>query len=118
MDRFSVENVSRILQFAAKEHKETTSRTETATSPNSLLYAGILFPALTQSMARHLASRGGNVLDLEERVSDGNGLLLLSQLGVASADSGAPARARGRCGRVRDRAGSGLASELSELHAR
>ncbi|KAJ8124926.1 hypothetical protein O1611_g8715 [Lasiodiplodia mahajangana] len=68
-------NDARVIQYAVDKFNDMVPRIEAAVSSEKLLIIVASFQPLTQPMISQAAASGGNMLGLEERVKDGNGVL-------------------------------------------
>lgn len=68
-------NDARVIQYAVDKFNEIARRIEAAVSSENLILVVGSFQPLTQPMVSQAAANGGNMLGLEQRVEDGNGVL-------------------------------------------
>ncbi|KAI1741698.1 FAD binding domain-containing protein [Xylaria scruposa] len=80
-------NDARVIQYAVDRFNDIVPRIEAAVSSEELLLVVGSFQPLTQSMVSHAAANGGNMLGLEERVKDGNGVLFNTVVSLSGAES-------------------------------
>ncbi|KAI0198890.1 FAD binding domain-containing protein [Astrocystis sublimbata] len=78
-------NDARVIQFAVDKFNEIAPRIEAAVSPENLILVAGSFQPLTKSMVSQGAANGGNVLGLEERVEESNGVLFNAVVSLAGA---------------------------------
>ncbi|KAI1361239.1 FAD binding domain-containing protein [Xylaria arbuscula] len=79
-------NNARVIQYAVDKFNEIVPRIE-AVSPESILMIVASFQPLTQSMVSHAATNGGNVLGLEQRIADSNGILFNAAVALSGAEN-------------------------------
>ncbi|KAI0469020.1 FAD binding domain-containing protein [Xylaria cf. heliscus] len=80
-------NDARVIQYAVDKFNEIVPRIEEAVSSENLLLVVASFQPLTQAMVSHAALNGGNVLGLEQRIKDGNGVLFNTVVGLSGAEN-------------------------------
>ncbi|KAI0444117.1 FAD binding domain-containing protein [Xylaria telfairii] len=80
-------NDARVMQYAVDKFNDIASRIGAAVPPEKLLIVVCSFQPLTQAMVSHGAANGGNMLGLEERVKDGNGLLFNALVSLSGAEN-------------------------------
>lgn len=76
-----------MIQYAVDKFNEIVSRIEAAVSSENLLIVVASFQPLTQSMVSHAAANGGNVLGLEQRIADGNGIMFNTAVALLGAEN-------------------------------
>ncbi|RWA09907.1 hypothetical protein EKO27_g5217 [Xylaria grammica] len=84
-------NDARVIQYAVDKFNDIVPRIEEAVSAENLLIVVASFQPLTQSMVSHAAANGGNILGLDQRLKEGNGVLLNTALGLSGAENEAAA---------------------------
>ncbi|KAI1758236.1 FAD binding domain-containing protein [Xylaria castorea] len=80
-------NDARVIQYAVDKFNDIAPRIEAAVSSENLFLVVGSFQPLTQSMISQAAANGGNMLGLEERAEDGNGVLFNAAVSFLGADS-------------------------------
>ncbi|KAI1111766.1 FAD binding domain-containing protein [Nemania sp. NC0429] len=80
-------NDARVMQYAVDKFNEIAPRIEAAVSPDNLVLVVGSFQPVTQSMVSHATANGGNMLGLEERVKDGNGVLFNVAVSLSGAEN-------------------------------
>ncbi|KAF3003272.1 hypothetical protein E8E14_004220 [Neopestalotiopsis sp. 37M] len=78
-------NDARILKYVVQKHKEIVARIAPGMAEDSGFNTLCFFQSISQTLVRHGAAKGGNMLGLEDRVKDGNGVMFLLGVGVYSA---------------------------------
>ncbi|KAK6074441.1 FAD binding domain-containing protein [Seiridium cupressi] len=84
-------NDARVLKYAVQKHEEIVALIEAEMSEDSGFNTLCMFQPITQTLVQHSAEKGGNMLGLEDRVKDGNGVMFLATLAVDGADNEAKA---------------------------
>ncbi|ETS83683.1 hypothetical protein PFICI_05559 [Pestalotiopsis fici W106-1] len=79
-------NDARIMRYIVQKHKEIVARLVPDYPADSGFNTLCLFQPITQTLVGHSAAKGGNVLGLEDRVKDGNGVMFLLGIGIHSAE--------------------------------
>ncbi|KAI0864632.1 FAD binding domain-containing protein [Xylaria cubensis] len=80
-------NDARVIQYAVDKLNDIAPRIEAAISSKELFLVAGSFQPLTRSMISQAAANGGNMLGLEERVKDGNGVLFNAVVSLSGAES-------------------------------
>ncbi|KAK6192997.1 hypothetical protein LQW54_012901 [Pestalotiopsis sp. IQ-011] len=79
-------NDARVIRYIMQKHEEILARLAPTFPAESGFNTFCAFQPITQTMLRHGAEKGGNVLGLEDRVRGGNGIMFLVGVGVYGAE--------------------------------
>jgi hypothetical protein len=80
-----------VLKYAVKTHEELVKKVEPLMAKNSGFNTMTMFQPITKSIVEKSVKYGGNVIGLEDRVADSNGIMWLQTLQVKSAEDEATA---------------------------
>ncbi|KAJ8121487.1 hypothetical protein ONZ43_g2069 [Nemania bipapillata] len=80
-------NDARVIQYAVDKLNDIAPRIKAAVSADNLLAVVGSFQPLTQAMISQASANGGNMLGLEERVKQGNGVLFNAAVVLIGAES-------------------------------
>ncbi|KAI1307069.1 FAD binding domain-containing protein [Xylaria venustula] len=80
-------NDARVIQYAVDKFNDIATRIEAIVSSENLIIVVASFQPLTQPMVSHAAANGGNVLGLEQRVKNGNGVLFNAVVSFSGAEN-------------------------------